>query len=265
MLNNHILITISCLILFFYTENSIAQKQNPDISQIKYLYDTLRFEKSIEFGQHVLKKEKHIPAQHLEYIHKYMAYSFYNLGMIDSVRIHFLSLLTINPKMELNPVETSPKIIDFFNQIKLNFKELNEDSNIISYPKYIFIEDKRPDAAWRSAILPGWGQYYKGETSRAYILGAAFLTSSVFFAVSIANETKYKDLYFSSTDPDEISNIYEKYNNWSKIRKVLMFSTVGIWIFSFADALWSPYYPNLDFNTSGKEFDSLVLSIKYSF
>jgi hypothetical protein len=264
MLNKFFILSALLAGLFLCTEQSHAQSSTVDISQIKYLYEELRFEESIQLGQNILKKEETLSAQQLEYIHQYVAFSFYNVGNTDSARVHFLSLLTINPDKELNTLDTSPKIIEFFNQIKANLEEIHTTSNIVAYSKYIFIEDKRPDAAWRSAILPGWGQYYKGQHSRAYILGGTFLTSAIILGVSIINENKYKDAYLSSTNPAEISNNYDKYNNWSKARQISTYTTVGLWLLSFADALWSDY-SRIEVEISDHQLSSVAISFKFNF
>jgi hypothetical protein len=264
-MKNYIILTAFCLNILGYIGNALTQDTTPDISQIKFLYDELRFEEAIKFGHYVLKEEDISSPQHLGYIHQYMAYSFFNLGNSDSTRVHFLSLLSVNPDIELNPVDTSPKIIDFFNQTKTNFQQINDNPNIISYPSYVFIEDKRPDAAWRSAILPGWGQYYKGQNTRAYIFGGAFLTSAVILGVSIVNENKYKDKYLNSFEPEEIQNNYDSYNNWSKMRQVSTYTTIGIWLISFADAIWSDY-PKMELDvSSGTGTESSLISFVYHF
>jgi tetratricopeptide (TPR) repeat protein len=264
MLNKHFMVIVIFINVFTQIGTTFAQKTASDISQIKFLYEDLRYEEAIKFGQQILRDEDYLSANHLEYVHQYMAYSFYNIGKSDSARVHFLSLLSINPEIELNPLITSPKIIDFFNQTKSNFQEVSDNQNIISYPKYILIEDKRPDAAWRSAILPGWGQYYKGQPARAYVFGAAFVTSAAILGVSIVNENKYKDDYLESTDPDDIAQKYDRYNNWSKARQISTFTTIGIWLLSFADALWSDY-PRIQFDQSVGEMSSVLISIEYAF
>ena len=218
MSNKFATILLIFFIFFFSVDHLLGQNKPDDISQIKYLYEELRFEDAINFGRQILKGAEKISSENLQYIHQYMAFSFYNVGLLDSARVHFLSLLSINPNMELNPVNTSPKIIDFFKQIKADLKEIENDPFIISYPSYVFIEDKRPGAAWRSAILPGWGQYYKEQFTRAYIFGGAFLMSAAVLGVSLVNESNTKDAYLNSTDPDDILNKYDTYNNWSKVR-----------------------------------------------
>jgi len=264
MLNKYFTFVLLNLSLILCGQQALAQKDVNEISQIKYLYDGLRFEESIQFGWDYLKESDKLSTKQLSYIHQYLAFSFFNIGQTDSARVHFLSLLSINTDIKLNPLETSPKIIDFFDQIKNDFTEINTQKMFISYPEYIFVEDKRPDAAWRSAILPGWGQFYKEQPTRGYIFGGAFLTSAAILGVSIVNENKYKDSYLNSTDLDEISNTYDKYNNWSKIRQVSTYSTIGIWLLSFADALWSDY-PKIGLNYSTGDYNSGLLSVKFSF
>jgi hypothetical protein len=265
MSNKYLIIVLVFLSLFLYNQQAQAQNDLNEISQIKYLYDDLRFEEAIQFGRKYLKESNDLGSKQLTYIHQYLAFSFFNIGETDSARVHFLSLLSVTPEKELNPLETSPKIIDFFNQTKSDFQEINDQKKFISYPEYIFLEDKRPGAAWRSAILPGWGQFYKGQSTRGYILGGAFITSAVILGVSIVNENKYRDSYLAGTDPQDISDYYDKYNNWSKVRQISTYTTIGIWILSFADALWSDY-PKIDLNlTSGINPDMSLLSFRYYF
>ena len=257
----HTLIRALILNMIIFVINLAAQHSGSDYAQVKYLYDELRFEEAIQSGHKMLSANEYLSATHLEYIHQYMAFSYYNIGSSDSARVHFLALLSINPEYELDPLTTSPKIIDFFTQTKTDFQDIDARQNILPYPKYIFIEDPRPSAAWRSAILPGWGQYYKMQPSRAYIFGGSFITSAIVLGISVANENNYRDSYRTSTDPEEISGYYEKYNNWSKVRKISTYTTVGIWLLSFADALWSDY-PQIEITPSQSQ-NSVIISVTH--
>lgn len=263
MLNKSVIIPIIVFTgLILVSQNSKAQENVSDISEIKYLYDGFRFEETILYGQNILKDPSLLTPKQLGYIHQYLAFAYFTIGKSDSARLHFLSLLSISPQTELDPLETSPKIIDFFNQAKSDFEEINDQKRYIAYPEYVFIEDKRPAAAWRSAVLPGWGQYYKGQSTRAYILGGAFLTSAVVLGVSIVNENKYRDSYLSSSDPDDISRFYDKYNNWSKVRQIFTYSTIGIWLLSFADAIWSDY-PKVELHISSGNYEMVGISVQF--
>jgi tetratricopeptide (TPR) repeat protein len=265
MSNKYFAIVWIILNLFLGLQQARAQNGINDISQIKYFYDNLRFEEAIEFGQEYLNESTELGPKQLAYIHQYLAFSFFNIGQADSARVHFLSLLSINPDIKLDPLATSPKILDFFNQTKKDFREINDQKKFFSYPEYIFLEDKRPSAAWRSALLPGWGQFYKGQPTRGYIYAGAFISSAVILGISVINENKYQDRYLNSGDPEEIKNNYDKYNSWSKIRRISTISTVGIWLLSFADALWSDY-PKIDLNITGILNSNVsLLSFRYFF
>ena len=95
-------------------------------------------------------------------------------------------------------------------------------------------------------------------------LGGAFLTSVVIFGVSLVTENRFKNSYHNITDPDDISSNYDKYNNWSKIRQLSTYTTIGIWLLSFADALWSDY-PKIELNYLTTDHNTDLLSVKFSF
>ena len=246
-----------------YGQISSTPNQSADLAQLKYLYTEMRLVEAVAHGQELLGSPAYqVPVQ-LEYIHQYMAFSFFTLGQPDSARKHFLSLLTISPDKEFTLLETSPKIIDFFNRTKNDYQEINSKNQFISYPEYIFIQDRRPDAAWRSAILPGWGQHYKHQKSRAYVLGGGFIISGIVFGISAINEQKYKDAYLNSIAPEEISANYDRYNNWSKARRASLYTLAGIWLVSLADAIWSDY-PKMEI-TFNPTNNLSVFTMHYSF
>jgi len=216
-----------------------AQDMRADILEVKYLYDDLRFEEAIITGRGLLEDLNSVDnPEQLAFVHHYMGFSFYQLSQIDSARSHFLSLLSIAPETELDALTTSPKVLTLFEQIKTDFRKLRNDVIYIPYTSYVFLDDKRPGAAWRSALIPGWGQYYKGQATRAYIMGGTFALSALTLITSALKENSYRKKYLDSTNPSEISNLYNTYNDWSRMRQVSTYTTIGIWLLVFADALW---------------------------
>jgi hypothetical protein len=51
MSNKYLIIVLVFLSLFLYNQQAQAQNDLNEISQIKYLYDDLRFEEAIQFGR----------------------------------------------------------------------------------------------------------------------------------------------------------------------------------------------------------------------
>lgn len=226
--------------ILFLVQRSQAQAVDSDAIQVKVLYEALEFEKAIHAGQSLLSSERRFAKEELVIIHQFMALSFYHIGDTDSSRSHFLSLLSIDPAFELDPIKVSPKIIDFFSQLKAEVGNAQE-SRAIAYKKYVFVEDLRPGATLRSFILPGWGQFYKHQRKKGYVVGAAFLTSVAATGVSAYLEKKHHDEYLDSINPTEIEENYQTYNDWHKRRQFFVISTLSIWAVGVLDALWSPY------------------------
>jgi tetratricopeptide (TPR) repeat protein len=218
-----------------------AQTSTADILQVKFYYDAFEFDNAIAAGNELLKTRGQLASEELEFLHQYLALSFYNTGQLDSARAHFLSLLSINPKLELDPVTVSPKIIDFFNDIRKDYQELSGSTGQTFHTQYIFVEDLRPGAAWRSAILPGWGQFYKKQKTKGYILGGAFWSSLIATGIAWLNEDRAHQDYLASTSPEDIESNYSTYNKWYKTRRTLTVTTGMLWVVTVGDALWSPY------------------------
>jgi len=206
------------------------------------LYESLQFEKAIELSRQLLRTPRKFTKDDLLLIHQFTAYAFFNLGKPDSARKHFVTILDMDPNYQLDPVTTSPKIIRYFNDLKTALKSRAVETTI-AYTRYIFIKDPRPGAAWRSAILPGWGQWYKGQREKALWIGTAFGVSTAFTLVAALLEKHYHQKYLDSNQPSTISDRYNTYNFWYKTRKVSLALVGTVWLASFADALWAPYAP----------------------
>lgn len=257
-MSNKIPIAIILLISISFCYISSAQPSNTNENRVRLLYERLEFDEAIETGQNLLASNLELGKEDLITINEYMALSFYNLGKIDSARSHFLSLLSIEPAFELDPIEVSPKIITFFNELKQEAGS-QQAEDAIGYTKYIFVEDLRPGATFRSIILPGWGQFYKHQKTRGYILGGAFVASLAATGVSLYFEKDNRDKYLGSTTPSTIEKDYQTYNDWFKRRKLFTVSTICIWAVAVLDAMWTPY-PQVGISLHNKNL-SLSLNI----
>lgn len=218
-----------------------AQSSTADILQVKFYYDAVEFEKAISTGREILISGQPFAPDELLFLHRYLALSYYNVGQVDSARTHFLSLLSVDAGYELDPVTVSPKIIDFFNAIKKDYQALAGSGPGLAYTRYVFVEDPRPGAAWRSMLLPGWGQFYKHQKTRGYILGGAFWGSLLATGVSLVMENNARDDYLGSVAPEDIERTYSDYNQWHKTRQALVVASAALWALAVGDALWSPY------------------------
>jgi tetratricopeptide (TPR) repeat protein len=239
-MSNRIFVFLLLAAAICYQRPCFAQLVNYNAIQVKVLYEALEFDKAIESGQILLKSRQKFTREELATVHQYMALSFYNTGKIDSARSHFLSLLSIQPDFEPDPINVSPKIISFFEQLK-NETVTRPTDHAIGYTKYVFLQDLRPGATFRSAVLPGWGQLYKHQKTRGHIIGGVFIASLMATGVSLYLEKDNHNKYLDSTTPASIEANYDTYNSWFKKRKVFTITTISVWAFSILDALWAPY------------------------
>ncbi|NOX90191.1 MAG: hypothetical protein GXO77_14320 [Calditrichaeota bacterium] len=255
MLNKNWFILL-VLILF---ANGFSRNSAEQALKVQQLYESLQFEKAIDLSRDLLKSNIKFSPKDLILIHQFAGYSFFNLGQPDSAKKYFLTILTIDPDYQFDPVNTSPKIIKFFNRIKQNYRNQTLNAAPIPYTRYVFLEDLRPGASWRSAVLPGWGQYYKNQKQKAKWMGGAFLTSAGFSLISLYLENHYHQKYLNSVKQQDISRNYDRYNLWYKTRRVSSYITASVWLASVLDALWTPYQTGqYSFSVNGKSGEAAL-------
>lgn len=259
MLNRNI--SILCLyLIMFGLVNLSAQSRKYEVFQLHFLYDEIKFSEVIDQGNALLLNREILGKQDLVEIHKYMALSFFNLAQMDSSRAQFYALLSLIPNYKPDPIRTSPKIIQFFKKIKKDYTRISSKEKRLSFRQYIFVEDIRPQAALRSLTLPGWGQFYKKDRSKGYILGGAFWGSAAITAITYSLERHLRSKYLSETDVANISKRYDDYNTMSKTRRFMQYTALTTWAIAIADALFSEYNPPLEISPTKK---GLTLSIAF--
>ncbi len=211
------------------------------VEDIQKLYESLQFAQVVTHGRALLQQQDNLSVADLIQIHQYMALSFYTLGRLDSARSHFLSLLTLNPEFQLDPVTVSPKIIHFFEDLKARWAtRITAQPTPPHFVRYVVVPDPRLGALWRSALFPGWGQRFKGQNRRALLFGSAFLVGGLATGISWILEKQAHDDYRASTAPRAIETNYQDYNRWYKRRRTLGLVTLTVWTASVLDALLTP-------------------------
>lgn len=231
---------IHFLLLLLFS-GAFCQTSNPRVLKVKQLYDAVNFQKAIAIGDSLLQFGTNFSPEDLALLHQYVAFSYFNTGKMDSARVHFLSLLSLKPEIRFDTAETSPKIIEYFEQLRTDYSTLTPNSRLPAFTKYVISKDRRPSAAWRSAILPGWGQFYKGQKTRGILLGGAFWGSLAATAVAVIKENDLRDKYEAETDPTAIARRYDTFNSWFKTRRALTAATIGFWLLNVVDASWTKY------------------------
>lgn len=192
-------------------------------------------------GDRLLQTSRLSPAQLLE-IHQILGIVAFTEGRPVEARQHFELALSIDPRMELDSLSVSPKIIRFFEGVRSEFRRGGDADQKLHY-RYLLLPDRRPAAALRSLILPGLGQFYKGHTKRgiAFLIGGGSgLIATVAFSIA---RSQARDDYLAETDVDAIPRRYDRFNRLHKRRTIAALATATIWAASFLDALLTPVDP----------------------
>lgn len=228
--------------LLFLTVPAQAQEDSERVSvdSIRAAYERLDYEAVKAKARRALDQYEAYSVEELAQIHVLLGVVHYAQNDQPAAREQFEQALTLNPTMSLDEVQYAPKIVRFFEQIKAereaNQQEQPEKAASREVVRYIVRDDPRPQAALRSMILPGAGQFYKGQSEKGWTLvglwaGVLAGTELVDFFRAQAREN-----YLAARGPD-IPGAYQRYNRWRWTYDALRMTAVGVWLYSVGEAL----------------------------
>ena len=152
-------------------------------------------------------------------------------------RRQFEAALSIDPALTLDPVLVSPKTVEFFDEVRTT---MATDATNGTAPelRYVLVEDRRTGAAFRSLIVPGWGQLYKGDRIRAVAFAAAAgaVTTATVVADRRRADARAEYIALRGT-PAEIDAAYEHYNRRYQLSSALARGAAVVWGAAMLDAL----------------------------
>ena len=231
---------ILIMILFIINIPSIySQTQQSLFQQMNQAFQQLDYETARKIGRQIETDFKlYTPIELLE-THKILGVIAYQDGNLPEANAQFEQALSIDRTAQLDSVYVSPKIINFFTNLKASYNSRSQAGEIeksIQY-RYLVQPDPRPAATWRSMILPGWGQLYKNDKRKGYILIGSTATVTLATTLFHFMQKDAHDQYLKATDPKTIEQKYNKYNSFYKLRNNTALLAGGIWLYAFFDAL----------------------------
>ncbi len=151
-------------------------------------------------------------------------------------RRQFEAALSLDPGLRLDPVLVSPKTVEFFDGVR---ETAGTGSATAGAPeiRYVVLPDPRPDAALRSLVVPGWGQFYKGDRGRGW---AFAVTAGAVTAGAVAAHVVYLDAdraYDDGRLGDDFDALDDRRNRWKRIRGGLLGGAAVVWGAAALEAL----------------------------
>lgn len=218
-----------------------AQVQPSLVQQMILAFQQLDYGTAQKIGTQIISDfRKYSPMDLLE-AHKILGVIAYHNGRIADANAQFEQALSIDRTANLDSVYVSPKIIQYFEELKANYnsKQTTAATERPASYRYLIQPDPRPLATLRSMAFPGWGQLYKNDRTKGYIL----FTASAILILSTATfhflQQDAHDQYLSAIDERAIQDKYDHYNLFFKLRNNAALIYGGVWLYSFFDALLS--------------------------
>lgn len=210
------------------------------VERVESAYENLAYDDAEALARNALARFEAFSPDQLIRLHTTLALILYARGEELEAAEQFRGALTLSPDLRLDPLLVSPVTLAFFEETKAAFvRERNvEDSPEVAI-RYIQLYDERPAATWRSAVLPGWGQRYKGEGAKGWVMTGLWVATLGGAAVAHIQRQDARNVYLAETDPALVADRFDTYNTWHKARGGLLIGAMAVWVYAAVDALTS--------------------------
>ncbi len=240
---NHIFITLTLLI----STSGYGQADSLSISRIQEKFKSFEYVEVIRHSEMLLRKKQNLSNEALIELHQMRAISYYSMDSLTLAINAFSDILNINSEFQFDPVKTSPKIIAFFDGIRLNLATAQDtdalSTNRAQSDSLAFflaqsqVNNKLRSVMARSILLPGWGHLHRGNRTKGWILTIASVTA-VSSAIYFFDDSRTKEkAYLNETDLSKTDARYDAFNSAFKKRNVVMVAYALIWLYAQADLL----------------------------
>jgi hypothetical protein len=243
-------------IILLFCSVTAAQSYQDSVSRIEDDFKSFNYKEVIAGSSELLEQDT--LSADLK-IRLYMMKGISHFVILEDTlaKYSFLEILRLDPGFTPDSSTTSPKIIDFFDEIRENYAwyynppvmvQLPVDSVELLSPAESFrqYKEKMRVSVIRSLLFPGLGHLYLNNNIGYYLAipaGISFL-SSVYFLID--TENKRKD-YLNAQEPSLIDSRYKSYNSSYKVRNTSILIFSAVWLFSQFDILFTdyiePYHP----------------------
>lgn len=266
-------------LLFLNTLHS--QTFNPQLDTLIDTFKSFNYQGTIDMANNLIADSVQLNEADLCEINRLKAISYYSLLNMQGALKSFIEILKINPDYTLNPEHNSPKIIDYFEEIRENFPPPKADYEPeIMTPDSLLINHKIDTDAMThnisnktllySLLLPGLGHVTTNASPKSWLLfsaGMVMLGSSIYYIVD--TNQREKD-YLNASDKLEIESKYATYNTSYKRRNFFIMAYAAIWLYSQIDLLFFSQYksykePVLSFNINTLQPYQQMIAIQIIF
>jgi len=231
------------------------------VTPIREAYEGGDFNRAEYLALKALQNPRALRPEEIIEVHKLLAFCYVAMDDRQAAINEFLQVLERNPRLSLEPLYVSPKIIEVFNAAKSQFQARPRTEEALNTKERV-----RLRASLSSLLLPGLGQLHKGQPFRGYALMSAEGVSLGAWIALIVITNQRRDDYRTQTVPSKIEDSYDSYKTAVRWRNAMGIAAVSVYVVSFLDTLYGPApEPSvyLSLNRSSDSAPCLTLTIPF--
>ncbi|MEL6820355.1 MAG: hypothetical protein AAFP70_01240, partial [Calditrichota bacterium] len=227
----------------------VAQQSSKKLADLEQRFRAQEFDAVLQLGDSLLTSGLALEENDLIRIYEIQAIVFYTRDELQNSLFSFLSILELNSSHELDPVRTSPKIRNYFEEIRRDFlakKRLAEQNRSRRQEQIDSLQSAIEDRSLaqvrgsmiRSILLPGWGHLHSGKRNMGWTLTALSLSSlgiGTWFSIETASR---ENDYLNETNPLLIQPKYNSFNDAYQLRNSVYLAFAALWVYSQIDLFY---------------------------
>jgi hypothetical protein len=207
------------------------------VAEVEAAYERLDYETAEALAREALAHHEAFTPGQLVRLHTLLGLILYARGEELEAAAQFRAALTLDPTLTLDPLLVSPATIAFFEQTKAAFlQEQAAGDEPGGAVRYVVVHDPRPSALARSLAFPGWGQRYKGEQTKGWVLTGLWATGLAAATAAHVSYGQARDDYEAEMDPDLVDERYATMDAWYKARNNALLGAALVWAYAAVDA-----------------------------
>lgn len=227
---------VLCGILLLSLNRAIAQTENSQslVSNISAAYEAFDYDETDRLLKIALDQIDNFSASDQIQIYKFAAFREFQKGDSFQAKEYFWNTLEMDPTFGLDPITTSPKILNLFQKTKVEYLE-NLQQHLKQLEQNTAAHHPVP---WRSLLYPGWEQIHRGYSLKGALFAAGGTACLIGFARAVIRTNQKQKDYENATTPGKITAYYNDYNKLYKSQFYWSYAYIAIWLSSHIDALF---------------------------
>ena len=237
---------VSCAVVF-------SQDAKEDLRNLSIKFGDFNYSEVIREASKLIQNRDRFTSSQLIEIYRMQGISYFSLSNEQQAKSSFTEILKIDSSYALNPTNTSPKIISFYDKVKnlylLNLEQNKEEPKTIVKHDTIYVpvsvtmrdtvqDENIRQALLRSVFIPGTGHLYLKSDFKAWALttlSVASIAAGIYYGID--TDKKEKE-YLRETDINNIPGKYNDYNFSYRMRNLAFITYATLWLYSQFDILF---------------------------